>query len=67
MKLTKYRHDDYERSPAEGRCNCGKMVILDDPLDNQCDCGRCYNSGGQEVTPSWECDEQGNPYADFAP
>jgi hypothetical protein len=61
MKIVKHRHQDYARSPAEGRCNCGRIVVLEDPLDNFCDCGRCYNSSGQEVTASSQCDDQGNP------
>lgn len=48
--------------PATGKCVCGRTVELDDPLDNVCECGRCYNMSGQPVVPSWECDEQGNPY-----
>tara|TARA_R110002020_G_scaffold63232_2_gene169051 strand:+ start:267 stop:590 length:324 start_codon:yes stop_codon:yes gene_type:complete len=51
--------------PAIGKCSCGEELALHDPLDNQCDCGKCYNSSGQLVTPSWECDEQGNPLADY--
>ena len=46
---------------AVGKCSCGREVVLSDPLDNSCDCGLCYNSGGQQVVPSWECDAQGNP------
>jgi len=48
--------------PAVGKCECGSKVELHDPLDNFCRCGQCYNSSGQRVTPSGECDEQGNPY-----
>ena len=44
-------------------CICGQEIELYDPLDNVCDdCGQCYNAFGQQVTPSWECDDQGNPY-----
>jgi hypothetical protein len=48
--------------PATGQCDCGRKVHLHHPLDNDCDCGRCYNGGGQEVTPSSQCDSQGNPF-----
>lgn len=49
-------------TPAVARCTCGAEVDLGHPLDNVCDaCGRCFNMSGQEVTPSWQCDEQGNP------
>jgi hypothetical protein len=65
MKIIKRRHDDYYRSPAEGKCDCGHIVILDNSLDNECDCGRCYNSGGQEVVASYRCDEVGNPFEDY--
>lgn len=48
--------------PAVGKCSCGKKVYLDDPLDNTCDgCGRTYNSSGQEVTHSSDCDSYGEP------
>lgn len=53
------------RAPAEGECSCGRTVYLHDPLDNECKCGNCYNMSGQSVTPSWKCDEQGNPYDDY--
>ena len=50
-------------SPAIARCTCGAEVELRDPLDNVCDaCDKCYNLSGQEVIPSWECDDQGEPY-----
>ena len=50
-------------SPAVARCHCGGEVELSDPLDNQCgQCKRWFNSSGQEVVPSHECDEEGNPY-----
>lgn len=63
IKITKPRSADYKGSPAEALCACGHTVVLSDPLDNICDfCQRCYNMSGQEVTPSWECDAQGNPY-----
>ena len=53
------------REPAIGKCECGVELTLNDPLDNYCECGRCYNSSGQKVTPSSECDEQGNHLADY--
>jgi hypothetical protein len=32
------------------RCKCGAEILLDDPMDNDCDaCGRIYNMSGQEV------------------
>jgi hypothetical protein len=50
--------------PAVGRCDCGRKVVMSDPMDNVCDgCGRCFNSGGTEVIPTWECDDQGEPLA----
>ena len=42
---------------AIGRCSCGALVTLDDPMDNFCDCGRCFNWGGQEVIPLAECQD----------
>jgi hypothetical protein len=64
MNIIKERHADYHKSPAEGQCHCGCIVVLDNPLDNLCECGLCYNMSGQRVTPSWECDDQGNPFED---
>lgn len=60
------RHVHSYRAPAEAQCHCGDIVLLSDPLDNTCSCGRCYNMSGQEVIPSWECDDQGNPYNEGA-
>lgn len=32
------------------RCKCGAEILLEDPMDNDCDaCGRIYNMSGQEV------------------
>ena len=42
--------------------DCGAEVTLLHGLDNDCDCGACYNLSGQRVTPSSECDEQGHPF-----
>ncbi len=65
MKIIKRReriHAAYVE-PAVGLCNCGTEVVLSDPLDNECDnCHLWYNMGGQQVTPSHRCDEQGNPH-----
>ena len=47
---------------AVGKCECGHVIDLYDPLDNFCTCGLCYNSSGQLVTPSGDCDEAGHPY-----
>ena len=57
-------HTSSYRAPAEALCSCGRTIYLDDPLDNECECGKCYNMSGKQVTPSWQCDEQGNPYED---
>lgn len=55
-----YRH----HLPAEGRCPCGRTVVLDGDVD--CDCGRLFNSSGQELNPRWMWGEEtgewfGNP------
>jgi len=47
--------------PAVGRCSCGREVVLSDPLDNECECGACYNMSGQAVIPSRCCDDRGEP------
>lgn len=38
-----------QNHPAQGVCECGRLVICYDPLWNSCDCGRYYNLSGQEV------------------
>jgi hypothetical protein len=38
-----------EFEPAEGRCYCGRTVVLYDPMTNTCGCGREYNGSGQEL------------------
>lgn len=35
--------------PAEGRCTCGRMVLLVLGADVKCGCGRWYNGMGQEL------------------
>ena len=53
--------------PAVGQCSCGNHVELRDALDNECEkCGAWYNMSGQQVTPSYDCDEYGSPLIDFS-
>jgi hypothetical protein len=52
-------------SPAVGKCPCGKLVCLSNPLDNECSCGKCYNMMGSEVIPSWKCNLNGEPHDPF--
>ena len=42
--------------PAEGKCSCGRIVVLHDALTNECGCGKLYNLVGQELNPRsmWE-------------
>jgi hypothetical protein len=45
--------------PAVGRCQCGRDVVLDGDTRGEgidCECGRIYNSVGQELAPrrQWE-------------
>lgn len=58
------RHVHQFIEPALLRCHCGRNVELWDALDNDCECGRCYNLSGQAVIRSTDCDDQGNPYGD---
>lgn len=51
--------------PSILKCDCGREVTLQDPLDNLCDCGRCYNLFGQAVRANYgrrECIEDGWAY-----
>lgn len=55
-------HHSY-MEPAIGRCYCGAEVVLSDPMDNDCrNCGRIYNSSGQEV--ACHAREAEEPYED---
>ena len=48
-----------DREPAVGRCVCGGEVDLD-RFTCECDCGRLYNSSGQELSdPSGWGEETG--------
>ena len=58
-----YRHSYWQ--PATMRCGCDKVISLPDPLSNDCDCGRCYNSSGQQVEANYgraECIRDGWAY-----
>lgn len=35
---------------AEGRCECGRIVVLSG-FTNECECGRDYSRSGQELAP----------------
>lgn len=41
-----------ESCPAVGQCECGRRVVLQDPLTNDCACGRAYNVAGNQVKNS---------------
>lgn len=43
--------------PAEGRCCCGRVVVLDS-FTNECDCGRDYNMSGQLLAPRAQWGEE---------
>lgn len=37
----------------EWKCNCGRTVYTSRGSDADCDCGRCYNTSGQELRSDW--------------
>lgn len=48
------RHTSSYIQPGEGRCKCGRTVVLDGDMSGEgidCECGRIYNSAGQELAP----------------
>ncbi len=45
------------RQPAEGRCVCGRTVVLDG-FTCPCDCGRDYNASGQMLAPREQWGEE---------
>jgi hypothetical protein len=46
-----------KRQPAIGKCACGREVELFG-FTNSCDCGRDYNSAGQELAPRRQWGEE---------
>jgi hypothetical protein len=48
-RIIKHRHEDYEGSPGQMRCDCGAIIELwRAGADVGCDrCDRSYNSSGQ--------------------
>jgi len=38
--------------------DCGKEMVLDDPLTNECECGTLYNGFGQRLAPRAEWDPE---------
>jgi hypothetical protein len=67
MKITKRRHEDYQGSPAEGKCErCGRVVELYG-FTNTCEgCGADYNMSGQLLAPREQWGEEtGEPLADI--
>lgn len=58
MKITKARHADYFKSPAEGNCDdCGRVVELRG-FTNTCECGADYNMSGQKLAPREQWGEE---------
>ena len=53
-----YSHTYQE--PAVGRCSCGKLVELFDPLTNTCECGLEHNGCGQSLSPRSQWQEPWN-------
>ncbi len=49
-----------ETTHATGRCDCGRVLTLRD--DQACECGRMYNSFGQELTRLGYQDLPGEDY-----
>lgn len=44
---------------VQGRCTCGRVIVVEyDEGDGfDCECGRIYNLGGQELRPRSEWEE----------
>lgn len=59
------RNERYEKIPAQGLCVCGETVTLG-RWTCSCDCGRDYNSAGQELAPREQWGEEtGETYSDL--
>jgi hypothetical protein len=51
--------------PAVGKCACGRLVTLAGDTMGEgidCDCGRVYNSVGQELAPRSQWEYEGGDY-----
>lgn len=51
--------------PGEGKCQCGRTVVLSGDRFGEgidCECGRIYNSAGQELRPRSQWEENGEDY-----
>ncbi len=59
-------HHHYYTNPAVAECYCGKELVLDNWLENECECGRNFNMSGQELAPrsQWGY-ETGETYNDL--
>ena len=52
--------------PAEGKCHCGRTVVLSDGWRNDCECGSVYNIVGQQLTdPRTWGEETGEHWTDL--
>lgn len=59
---------DFEsKKPLIGKCRCGRKIeFFGHGQDEACDCGRWYNSSGQELKPPREWGEDtGERFDDF--
>jgi hypothetical protein len=57
------RYQRTYREPAQGQCECGRIVHLEG--DTECKCGRFYNCWGQELAhPRYWGEETGERFDD---
>lgn len=50
---------------GELRCDCRRLVYLNDAMTNQCECGRFYNGSGQQLShPRHWGEETGEQFDD---
>jgi hypothetical protein len=48
----------------EIKCSCGKTLYLDDPMTNECSCGRFYNGFGNALSHPRNWGEETGEYFD---
>ena len=65
-KVVKYK--TRYKVPAQGVCDCGEVVILEDEYMGACQCENCgkwYSLSGQELLPPDEWGWDGTPMDDY--
>jgi hypothetical protein len=44
--------------PAVGKCDCGREIVIESVLTNECCCGALYNWNGDRLLPRSQWEEE---------